>query len=126
MAQYRKKKPTIVEAVQVTNETYDGFSDICAYALESLLFIDERLYEKEYMTDDSACRTPRCEYEDDGYCMKLTRDVCPHMRKIGYIKGKDDFVYHYPLVGDYMIIDESGKVSFMTAEKFEETFELVK
>jgi hypothetical protein len=47
---------------------------------------------------------------------------CEHCRKVGYICVGDRWLY--PYVGDYMIKDSSGKISFMSASDFEATFEL--
>ena len=45
---------------------------------------------------------------------------CECARKIGYIKLGDG--WHYPVVGDYLVIDEYNKVSFMTEEKFKSMY----
>jgi hypothetical protein len=119
MAKYKRKKPVIIDAVQVTDDTYDGYSEVCAYHLDSLIFVDERLIEEKYKGSIGGCR---CEYEDDGYCMKAHGERCEHMRKIGYI-AFPHYQWYYPLIGDYMIKEEGKPPIFMTAEEFEKIYE---
>ena len=118
MSKYVRKVPEIIEAEQITEEKYDGYVNVCAHHLDSLIFIDERREEEAYRNSDF-----RCDWEDDGHCMKKDGEPCEHLRKIGFIKLLD-YKYAYPMVGDYMIVDENKKVSFMSSEKFERMYEL--
>ena len=118
MSKYVRKVPEIIEAEQITEEKYDGYVNVCAHHLDSLVFIDERREEEAYRNSDF-----RCDWEDDGHCMKKDGKPCEHLRKIGFIKLLD-YKYAYPMVGDYMIVDENKKISFMSSEKFERMYEL--
>ena len=113
MEKYIRTTPTIVSAKQITEDSYDGFVRVCAHSLDSLLFVDERLIEEKFKDSNY-----RCDYEDDGHCMK--KCGCECVRKLGYISLANG--WYYPLVGDYLVIDEHNKVSFMTAEKFESMY----
>ena len=117
MLKYIKKEPVVVKAKQITEQDYDGYVIVCAHHLDSLIFIDERLQEKEY---ENSCFF--CDYEDDGHCLREGGE-CGHARKIGYIK-LSDYNFAYPVVGDYMVVDENGKVHFMKAEQFEAQYEI--
>ena len=113
MDNYIKITPTIVKAMQITEDKYDGFNEVCAHSLDCLVFIDERRIEKEFENS-----TFRCEHEDDGYCMKHGK--CDCQRKVGYIKWGER--WYYPVVGDYMVLNERNLPTFMTAEEFEKTY----
>lgn len=117
MNKYVKKIPEVVRAEQITDEKYDGYVTVCAHHLDSLLFIDERREEEAYRNSDF-----RCDYEDDGHCMKECGD-CEHARKIGYIR-LSDHRHAYPMVGDYMVVDENNKICFLSAERFETLYEI--
>jgi hypothetical protein len=118
MVEYVRKKPLIIRAKQITNEDYDGFETICAHCISSLVSLDERYIEEKYKDSQH-----RCSYEDDGYCLK--DGDCECKRKIGYIKIPDryDYNYCYPVVSDYLIEDENGKIKIMRKEEFEEIYE---
>lgn len=122
MARYKYREPVIVEAHEVTDDTYDGYTEVCAYSLESLVFVDERLVEEKYKSNSAVTPHCGCEYADDGYCMKPPSVPCEHMRKIGYIV-RPNYRWLYPVIGDYMIIREGKEPQFMTAEEFHKTFE---
>lgn len=113
MDNYIKITPTIVKAMQITEDKYDGFNEVCAHSLDCLVFIDERRIEKEFENS-----TFRCEHEDDGYCMKHGK--CDCQRKVSYIKWGER--WYYPVVGDYMVLNERNLPTFMTAEEFEKTY----
>ena len=116
MPKYVRRIPAVVDAVQFTADMYDGYVNVCAHHLDSLIFIDERLVEDKYRDSDFCC-----EHEDDGHCMEFG-SPCEHLRKIGYIRAGDRWLY--PYVGDYMIKDGAGNISFMPSEQFEATFKL--
>lgn len=122
MAKYKRKEPVIIDAVKVTDDTYDGFSEVCAYHMESLIFVDERLVEEKYKSSGSAYTGCGCEHEDDGYCMKPCGERCEHMRKVGYVCFPN-YQWYYPVIGDYMITESGKPPVFMKAEEFEKMFE---
>ncbi len=118
MKTYVRKTPEIVRAEQISEEKYDGYVTVCAYHLDTLLFIDERRYEEKYRDADFLC-----DYEDDGHCMKGCGG-CEHARRIGYIK-MEDYRLAYPVVGDYKVVDENGNINFMREEQFQSKYEIV-
>lgn len=118
VSKYVRKTPVIIDAEQITEEMYSGYVNVCAHCLSTLLFIDERR-EEDAFKDADFC----CDYEDDGHCMKKEYTPCNCLRKIGYVKVGDRWAY--PMVGDYMVTDENGKITFMPAEKFESMFEVI-
>lgn len=105
-----------VKALRVTEEDYDGYSNLCSFCLKHNISISDRI-ENLYGNPD----TFNCEFEDDGYCVKNGK--CKHCVKLGYIKQeRPDFKIHYPLVGDYFVIHKNGFTEILEAKDFEKEY----
>ena len=85
-----------------SNSDYDGFENYCAYEIPNNRYLPACYTELVYLNQRN-----NCEHEDDSYCMKHSRDVCPHMRKIGYIQV-GEYRRLYPQVGEYVVVKHNG------------------
>lgn len=105
-----------VKALRVTEEDYDGYSNLCSYCLKHNVSITDRI-EKLFGNPNSS----NCIHEDDGYCMK--KGKCVDCVKLGYIKQEiPDFKIHYPLVGDYLVLHKNGHIEVLESDEFEKEY----